>query len=498
VRGHRRLLPVLLALGLTGSLIAAAPPPKPAPPPAVGVKVVSAGGARRVEAVFPGRLIATAFPRGRDGKRRVVALVASAPDGPRELYLVETAGAGGLRRLLGDLPDKASVLTAAGIGEKSGEKSGDSADELLLGAPGVLWSLGTVEAPAAPRQILAAAGLDPHPVVGPASLAVAEVGHLWTWKRDRAGRLIAGDSFDLPVRATRERGALRLDTPEVGVLSQGNGAPPLYLVGPEENGKTRLRTLLLTRDAEGKPLRTEAWSRFAHPETVNGHWLVQIDGKPALIVTTNDAEKVSLFEERSLRVFSLSTDRSRSGQPPSLAVPTVARRWFPVRPFVLDLDRDGHDDLAVVQQEGLRGKSLVVEAWFGRGDGRFVPPSRKVSLDIQARAWDYGADVTGDGRPDLVALQQKKLLVFAGTADPRRDLLDRRPRLTLDLPASEPVSVAVSAGGGEGAAVEPLSGNPLQPLQMIDLDGDGRAEIVYTVKDDGGRGRVTVIQIGGK
>jgi hypothetical protein len=472
-------------------LLAAAPPPKiPAPPP-VGVKTASVSGARRVDAVLPGTVIATAFPRGADGKRRILVLVAPKPDSPRELYLVDTAGAGGQRRLLGDLPAEASLLTAAALGGKDG-------DEILLGSPGMAWTLGTADTPAAPRRFLDGVDLR-HLLLSDSSreIAAAEVGRLRTWTHDGSGKLTPGRSFELPVRARRERGALRLDTPEVEVLSPGNdpqsNASPFYLVGPEANGKNRLHTLILTRDAEGKPQQSESWSRFSGPETVDDHWFVRVDGEPMLIVTSNGAAKVSVFEEQSLRVFPLTADRSRAGQPPRLAAPTVSRRWFPARPFVLDLDRDGHDDLVVVQQEGLRGKALVVETWFGQGGGRFAAPSRKVSLDLQARAWEYGADVTGDGRPDLVAIEQTKLLVFAGTADPRRDLLDRRPRLSIPLPASEPVAVSASLGS-EGALVE---GRSAHPLQLIDLDGDGRPEIIITVRDEGGHGRVTVVRVGG-
>jgi len=466
-------------------LVAAAPPPKPAPPPEVGVKAATVGGARRVDAVLPGQVLATAFPRGADGKRRVLALIATVPDGPRELYLIDTAGAGSEKLLLGDLPAKASLLTAEPLHK-------DGADQILLGAPGMVWSLGTVASPTAPHRVLDGADLR-HLLVTGSDIATAEVGRLRTWTRDGAGELTLGASVDLPVRATRERTALRLDTPEVEVLPQGAGVPPLYLVGPEPNGKTRLHTLMITRDAEGNPQRTESWSRFAGPEAVEGHWFVRVDGQPMLIVTSTGAEKISIFEEQSLRVFALTADRSRSGQPPRLAVPTVSRRWFPARPFVLDVDKDGHDDLVVVQQEGLRGKALIAETWLGLGNGRFAIPSRKVSLGVQARAWDYGADVTGDGHPDLVAIEQKKLLVFAGTADPRRDLLDRRPRLSIDLPASESVTVTAGAGS-EGASVESKRADS---LRLIDLDGDGRSEIVVTVRADNGRGRVTVVRVGG-
>lgn len=486
-RQHLFIVPAALSVVLLG----AAAPPKPAPPPEVGVKAMSAGGARRIDAVLPGKVLATAFPRGADGKRRVLALVAPTPDGPRELYLVDISGAGSEKRLLGDLSAKASFLTAEPL---NGEHA---ADEILLGAPGQAWSLGTVGSPTPPHRILEGADLRHLLVSGNRDIATAEVGRLRSWTREGSGALAPGESAELPVRATRERTALRLDTPEVEVLAQDAGAPPIYLVGPEANGKTRLHTLMITRDAEGNPQRTESWSRFAGPESVEGHWFVRVDGRPMLIVTSTGAEKVSLFEEQSLRVFPLTADRSRAGQPPVLAVPTASRRWFPARPFILDADKDGHDDLVVVQQEGLRGKALIAEIWFGQGNGRFASTSRKVSLGVQAHAWDYGTDVTGDGHPDLVAIEQNKLLVFPGTTDPKRDLLDHRPRLSLDLPASGPMSVSVGAGSA-GTNVE---SSHADSLRMIDLDGDGRAEIVVTVRDTvregNGRGRVTVVRVGG-
>jgi hypothetical protein len=455
-------------------LLAAAPPPPP-PPPQVGVKSATLSGAHRTDAILPGRLLATAFPRGTDGHRHVVALLDT-----HELYLIDTAGSS-QRRLLGDLPDKATALLAADL-------DGDGADEILLGAPGKLWTLGAPEAPEAPRPVLD--GVDPRHLLGlgeGAGLAAPEVGRLRTWKRD-GGKLAAGASFELPVRARRQGTAIRLETPDVETLSQG-----LYLVGPEENGKTRLRTLLLTRGEDGKPQQIEAWSRFPGAEDVNEHWFVRVDGRPLLVVTTTGADKVSVFEKKKLRVFPLTADRTRVGQGPILTSPTGSHRWFPIEPTVVDLDRDGREDLVVVQQEGLRGKSLLVEAWFGQaqGHGRFELPSRKTDVDLQARAWRYGPDVTGDGRPDLLAIQQRKLFIYPGTADPRRGPIDSRPRAAIDLPASESVSIDTSAGSG-GVVV---NAQRSKPLETIDLDGDGRPEIVVTVRDDQGRGRVTVVAL---
>jgi hypothetical protein len=464
---------------LSALLLLAAAPPPPAPP-AVGVKAAAVAGARRIDAVLPGRLVAAAFPRGADGRRRIVALLDT-----RELFLIDPVALSE-KSLLGDLPEKAPEKAVTLL---EADLDGDGADEILLGKPGHLWTLGTADAPTPPREVLD--GVDARSLLGAAekdSLAAAEVGRLRTWQRE-GGKLVPGASFELPVRARRQGAALRLDTPDVAKLS------PLYLVGPEANGKTRLRTLLLTRDAEGKEQRTEAWSRFAGPEEVNEHWFVRVDGRPLLIVTTTGAEKVSLLEKKKLRVFPLTADRSRAGRSPLLTSPTDSPRWFPTQPTIADLDRDGREDLVFVQQEGLRGKSLRIEVWFGQaqGHGRFELPSRRTELDLQARAWSYGADVTGDGRPDLIAVQEKKLFLYAGSDNPRKAPLESRPRLTLDLPATAAVAVSVSAGSS-GAAVDKEGANP---LRLIDLDGDGKAEILHLLREDNGRGRVTVVRVGG-
>ena len=70
-----------------------------------------------------------------------------------------------------------------------------------------------------------------------------------------------------------------------------------------------------------------------------------------LIVTTTEADKIGVFAKQRFRLFPLAADRSRAGTPPSLAFETESNRWFPVDPAVVDLDRDGKQDLVVLQPE---------------------------------------------------------------------------------------------------------------------------------------------------
>jgi hypothetical protein len=271
------------------------------------------------------------------------------------------------------------------------------------------------------------------------------------------------------------------------------GEEPLQAVGPEDNGKIRLRTILLRPDGT----RSDTWAQLPGRENVDGYRYVALDGRPVLIVTTTEADKIGVFAKQRFRLFPLSADRSRSGQPPSLAFETESHRWFPVDPVLFDLDRDGKQDLVVIQPEGLGGGDLVVDTFFGQGNGRFERPHRQKLGDLDARAWRFGQDLTGDGVPDLVTVSKSGLRVFAGTADPRRGLLDRSARQTVDLGGTEE-RIGVSVGvGTEGVETETSRSGTLGGPYVEDLDGNGRPEVLLFTPNAGGRGRVFVVRLGG-
>jgi hypothetical protein len=504
----RAARPVVIAGALACLLLGAAPPaapPGPSGPPSLGITASDAGGARRVEAVLPGRLIAATLPRGTDGRRRLVLLVApeEAPEGPRAVYRLDLPRAEGGG---GALVPLARGLAATSHSLDALDLDGDGGQEVLLGEPGEIRSLGSPDADLSgsqPRVLADRPGLDLRaqpggrplaPPAGRTGLEIAEPGklRLWTPAPGGAPRLKITAAYDLPLRAAREAAGLRLLSPPVHALRRAGGAaPPLYLVGPEAAGR-RLRSVLLD---PGNAARGEAWSRLPGAEEASATWYVLLDGRPALLAAAVSADRVAILERQRLRLFQLAGDRTRAGALPSLAVPTSSRRWQPIEPLVTDWEGDGRDDLLVFQMDGLRDGELVAELFAGLGNGRLQAKPRRQQLGggVKAEFWVYGEDWTGDRLPDLLVVAERKLLLFAGAARGRqsgRTLFEARPRRTVPLGAAvEDRSVQVELGS-EGLGVDALAeGAP----RLADLDGDGRSEILFLSRSQRGRGVVRVV-----
>jgi hypothetical protein len=462
----------------------------PGPPP-LGITVTEAPSARLTTAVLPGRLVAATLPRGADGSRSLVLLVApeEAPEGPRAVYRLDVRdkGSGTLVVLARGLPAAANALDALDL-------SGAGAQEVLLGEPGRIAALGVPGAPfGAPRTLAERTGLDLRaqpggrplaPPAGRRGLEIAEPGKLRLWV-PAEGRLKIGAAWDLPLHAEREPGGLRLTSPPLAALRRDSGAS-LYAIGPEARGR-RLHTLLIDT-AEGGGT-SEAWSRLPGAEEATDTWFALLDGRPVLLATAVTADRVAILERRRLRLFPLAGDRTRAGNLPSFAAPTTSRRWHAVEPILTDLDGDRRADLLVLQMDGLRDGELRIEAFHGLGNGRFEPRPRSQKLGGAADFWAWGEDFTGDRHPDLLVVAQQKLLLYAAAPPGGRILFEPKPRRTVPLGTAEDRSVQVD-WSDEGLGVDAVRGGA---PHLADLDGDGRVEVLFLTRSQRGRGVVRVV-----
>jgi hypothetical protein len=547
----RRTLPACwtLAAAALAPLAAAASPVSPASPAPPASPAVVAAAAPAVEtsrsgsfetSVFrlPGRLLASAVARDAGGSFGLVVLVAEdgghprepagqprdaaddpAPGLPRALFFLEP-GSATLKRLADALPEKLDALaTLAG--------SGSRGDHLILGEPGILYTLDPpwigAGAGASCRRLLAAPGLDLRSLHGESA---GEPRPRLSWvPAARAGRLelLAGEaaapalrelrpvaSFPLPMAAARKSWGIQLTSPAVHLLQAPPAPPappaagqpasfsPRFAAGPEPQGEQRLKTLLFSATAGEAPL--EAWSLLpAAAQDVESLYAVW-DGQPVLAVTS--LPRFGIFVKRQLHLFLLTRDRSRRGSEPLLALHTDCHLWQPMKTYFADLAATGRQDLVLIHPEGLSGKKLRFQVYPDAGQGRFAAQPRTSSVDVNATAWFYGADFTGDGVPDLLVRDdQGRLLLYPGLAKAYR--LAERPAWSFHLPVPPPPPRPAKRktkedddgdGDTDDHPPRPTAPPAARLAHLVDLRGDGRPTLFLVIPDAQGRSQIVAVR----
>ena len=443
--------------------------PRKEPPPS-GISVLQSAGQKVVEAVLPGRLLDTTWPN-----LPLYLLVAKDSENDdansRTLLEFDPSGDGRLEVLASGLPKTIrSVHTLAGHGGR---------EKILLGEPGAIYRLNMGASTLEPlfKAKHLDLGYSKHFLAGD-ELLIPRVGQVesWAWND---GRLEHRHSLELPVRVDRQRGGLRVFTPPLSLL-KSQGTQNLVL-GPVPQGRQRLHSEILSFGAEGEG--SESWSLLPSPEAVEDRWYVSIDGKPALVVTTTSTEKIGVFEKKKLRVFPLSSDRTRSGRAPRLALDTTTRRWFSPSVEVLDWDDDGRDDLVLITPDGFGGKKLILSVYFGKGSRTFSNRPRKTVIVAPQADWHFGSDLDGDRRPDLVTADENGLRIFSGaSAENKKLVVEKTPRRTWtleQLAASDAIRKTLADFKEEDDELYPSDPT------TIDSDGDGRHEILVRTQVPG-------------
>jgi hypothetical protein len=110
----------------------------------------------------------------------------------------------------------------------------------------------------------------------------------------------------------------------------------------------------------------------------------------------------------------------------------------------------------------------------------------------------FGPDLDGDGRADLLLRAGGELKLFPGSRDARegKGLVETTPRWSLPAlgGASPEPELHIGLGGEEGVSVR-MSWDPLGGNRLVDLDGDGRVEILQAAGLVDHRGFLRVLRL---
>ncbi len=491
---------------------------------APGISVVEEGAAERWIVDLGGVLVAALSPETAPGADGLLLLVRPPrkPDGPRRLLRLRLEPEPRLDLLAegldGEIDSLAAMATPVAVADAAGAAAPaatDSSAEVVASGPGRALGLGALAdlaarsaggdaAPLVVRPLFEAAGFDPRGFDAALlrrglerRLAVAEPGQLRFW--DSAGAWSA--PVPLPLAVARTARGLLLSSPPVAAMLSAAGN--LYLAGPEALGATRLRCFEIVAAAASAaeaPPPTELWAALPGPEKVEQSWPFEIDGVPVLIVRTQAADEINLFERQRLRVLTLSADRTRSGALPTLAVELDSKRWHETAIALGDVDGDGHDDLLAAFPEGLSGTDLVVQWWRGQGSGRFEGREHRSDLEKAPSGWALLASPGLPGGPGifLVGNGRMELRSFSaaskGAVAERAGLAVSIPALPAPVTPKGDKSVTLSVGsGGESAKVENIDPAAL-PLGAVELDGRPGAELLAVQGSGNGNERLILLR----
>ena len=300
---------------------------------------------------------------------------------------------------------------------------------------------------------------------------------------------------DLPLDVGLRKTGIRVSSPTPRYIGADQRGRIFFATPPERVSARRLRTTLVTVEPDGESAVAEAWSSLPTAEDVLERSFLMIDDRPVLFVTTKPADKLSLFGEKRIRLFPLRQDRSRLGMLPLFAADSRMNLWQFGTPRMIDVDADGSEDLVIGYWKGLADDKVVLDAYLRGPGGEFAASPRTTGFNVEEgdRSFvEYGADVNGDGFPDLLVGSEAALLLYAGQPSTRgQRLVDREPQLLALGGADGPpgsVTVTVSAAGSSWD----IDFGGKRP-RTVDLNGDGVSAVVLARSSDrAGRGLLQI------
>lgn len=456
---------------------------------------------------LPGRVVSMQQAQGPESSAAYLWLLVRPPrvaDGERTLLRLDLGSAPRLDAVVGGLGGWTDRLAAIDMGRGVALVAGGAGRlSAFDGLEAGLEDHGSAGTPVDVRTLFEDPAFDARRWV-PGRLATevssapfdVEPGRLRLWMPDGHGGLRPSDQIAIPFSVERSAAGLRFTTPPVAATRARGGASSWLFVGPEALGRTRLLGYWIDPgQPPGRPEETLA--ALPGPESVEQSWPVLVDGHPMVVVRTQAADALNLFEDQRLRVLAWSSDRTRAGAAPTLAVELDSKRWHGAEILADDVDGDGLDDLLVTYPEGLSGSDQVVQWWRGSGGGEFERRSHRSDLDEAGGRVKLVPRGGPDDPPALLVVRRGAVELHRFVGSGRKALADF-PALRAPLPPApekeKRAKVEVSVGA-QGEAIDVDSGEQeVEILGAAELDGRPGRELLLLLSGPGGSDRLFVVR----
>jgi hypothetical protein len=290
---------------------------------------------------------------------------------------------------------------------------------------------------------------------GSADLVQALAEGLASWRRAADGSLAPLGLSPVPGFAVVGAGGALVRGRE---MRPGAPATSWRWTSPVVEPPDRLSILRVPVPGSGDAQTCTAWVNVGGRRRISS-WVVDETDTPRLVAMTATADRVDLLGEHSLVVAPLECDETRRGRAPSLDVSTRYPVYSTPQIELRDVTGDGQMEIVAIGVTGRLRPSAEVTIW-PLHTSRSSPVRWSERVERGAVALDWSRDVTGDGLPDFIALDEEGLTLYAGIRSPaRRVPIESRPTAVLPWPrrSSSPVLIGyIAAATGNEARQLPL------------------------------------------
>jgi hypothetical protein len=322
------------------------------------------------------------------------------------------------RHLLGDLPPQ--ILSSRWV-------QGTSAGWLEVGHPGGVdvYCADGESAPVLRRcgelrdSRLAPGELEPGPDLdgdGTGELVQGVFDGIAAWRRSGPGGLERIFWAPLPVQASASSTSVGVRAASVLGLVKGGGDMVAW-TAPKPRPGARLRMHRVPLGAEAPRAFCSAWVKTEEPVLAVASLIVP-GNPPHLAALVQPSERLALLNEQRLMVASLECDRTRRGQAPAWVDETPLDNYLGGHLLLRDVTGDARPDLIALGVQGRLRPRVRVEVyaadagggWESHGD-RWLK-ERVADPPTYLVPWDR--DLDGDGVNDLAFHDQEFLFVVPG------------------------------------------------------------------------------------